>query len=221
MKKPRLKTRKAALPNPKRKNSQQLPADRLRLVVGLGNPGENYRNTRHNAGFMVADKIASDFNIEIDTKKFDAVFGRGAIDEAEILLAKPMAFMNRSGFAVQKLAHYYRIQSEDMLIIHDDIDLAFGRLKIKEKGGHGGHNGIRSIMDAFGGGNFVRLRIGVGRSEAGAGVTGHVLGKFNAVQSQLLARIITSARDAAVTVLGQGTKVGMNLFNGMDLTISE
>jgi PTH1 family peptidyl-tRNA hydrolase len=190
-------------------------------VVGLGNPGERYRNTRHNAGFMVADKIASDYNIEFNNKKFDAVFGRGTIDDAEILLAKPMAFMNRSGFPVQKLARYYRIQSKDMLIIHDDIDLAYGRLKIKEKGGHGGHNGIRSLMDAFGGGNFVRLRIGVGRSEVGSGVTGHVLGKFNADQSQLLTRIIISARDAVVTVLGQGAKVGMNLFNGKDLKISE
>jgi PTH1 family peptidyl-tRNA hydrolase len=170
---------------------------------------------------MVADKIARDFNIEFKNKKFDSVFGRGSVEDVEIVLIKPMAFMNSSGYPVQKLAHYYRIQSEDMLIVHDDIDLAYGRLKIKEKGGHGGHNGIRSIMDAFGGGDFVRLRIGVGRSEVGSGVTGHVLGKFNTDQSQLLSRIITSARDAVVTVLGQGTKAGMNLFNGKDLKISE
>jgi PTH1 family peptidyl-tRNA hydrolase len=108
-----------------------------------------------------------------------------------------------------------------MLVIHDDIDLAYGRLKIKEKGGHGGHNGIRSLVDAFGGGGFVRLRIGVGRSKAGVDVTGHVLGQFNAEQSQLLPRIIAYARDAVLTVLSQGTKVGMNLFNGKDLKISE
>ena len=168
---------------------------------------------------MVADKIASDFNIEFNNKKFDAVFGHGAIEEAEILLAKPMAFMNRSGFPVQKLAHYYRIQSEDMLIIHDDIDLAYGRLKIKEKGGHGGHNGIRSLMDAFGGGNFVRLRIGVGRSEAGESVTDHVLGKFSTDKAEVLPQIISGARDAVVEILRNGTKAGMNLFNGRDLTI--
>jgi PTH1 family peptidyl-tRNA hydrolase len=190
-------------------------------VVGLGNPGKNYQDTRHNAGFMVADKIAQNFNIMFKNKKFDLVFGRGFVEDVEILLTKPLAFMNRSGPPVQKLAHYFRIQCEDMLVIHDDIDLAYGRLKIKEKGGHGGHNGIRSLMDAFGGGDFVRLRIGVGRSEAGEGVTGHVLGRFSADQSQLLARIITEARDAAVTVLSQGAKVGMNLFNGKDLKISE
>ena len=190
-------------------------------MVGLGNPGKNYQDTRHNAGFMVADKIAHDFSIEFNNKKFDLVFGRGFVEDSEILLAKPLTFMNRSGPPVQKLAHYFRIQCEDMLVIHDDIDLVYGRLKIKEKGGHGGHNGIRSLMDVFGGGDFMRLRIGVGRSEAEEGVTGHVLGRFSAEQSQLLARIISSARDAVVTVLGQGTKVGMNLFNGKDLKISE
>ena len=198
-----------------------MPTKRLKLVVGLGNPGKNYQDTRHNAGFMVADKIAKDFSIEIHNKKFDLVFGRGFVEDIEILLAKPLAFMNRSGPPVQKLAHYFRIHCEDMLVIHDDIDLAFGRLKIKEKGGHGGHNGIRSLMDVFGGGDFMRLRIGVGRSEAGEGVTNHVLGRFSAEQSQLLARIISNARDAAVTVLSHGAKVGMNLFNGKDLKISE
>jgi PTH1 family peptidyl-tRNA hydrolase len=198
-----------------------LPGNKLKLVVGLGNPGNHYQLTRHNAGFMVADKIAQDFNIEFSNQKFDSVFGRGFVENVEVLLAKPMAYMNRSGPPVQQLAHYYRIQREDMLVIHDDIDLAYGRLKIKEKGGHGGHNGIRSLMDAFGGGDFVRLRIGVGRSEEGKGVTGHVLGKFSAKQSQILIRIITQSRDAVVTVLSQGTRVGMNLFNGKDLITAE
>ena len=198
-----------------------MPKNSLKLVVGLGNPGKDYRNTRHNAGFMVADEIAQEFNIELKNKKFNLVFGRGFVDAVEILLAKPLAFMNRSGPPVQQLAHYFRIQCRDMLVIHDDIDLAFGRLKIKEKGGHGGHNGIRSLMDALGGDNFVRLRIGVGRSELGEGVTGHVLGKFTNQQSQHLTRIIARAGDAVVTVLNQGTKVGMNLFNVRELKISD
>ncbi len=195
-----------------------MPANRLRLVVGLGNPGNNYEDTRHNAGFMVADKIAQDFNLAFNKIKFNATYGRGFIDNVDVLLAKPMAFMNRSGPPLQKLAQYFRIPSEDMLVIHDDIDLAFGRLKIKEKGGHGGHNGIRSIMDAFGGGEFVRLRIGVGRSEAGESVTDHVLGKFSAAKAETVSRIISAARDAVVVILLSGTKAGMNLFNGKDLT---
>jgi PTH1 family peptidyl-tRNA hydrolase len=190
------------------------------LVVGLGNPGNTYEDTRHNAGFMVAGKIAQDFNISFNKTKFDAIYGRGSIEDVDVLLVKPMAFMNRSGPPLQKLAHYFKIPSEDMLIIHDDIDLAFGRLKIKEKGGHGGHNGIRSITDAFGGGDFVRLRIGVGRSEAGENVTDHVLGRFSAAKAEMVVRVISVARDAVVTVLCEGTKVGMNVFNRKDLLIT-
>jgi len=197
-----------------------MPANRLRLVVGLGNPGNKYEDTRHNAGFLVADKIAQDFNLSFNKTKFDTIFGRGFIEDVDVVLAKPMAFMNRSGPSLQKLAHYFRIPGEDMLVIHDDIDLAFGRLKIKEKGGHGGHNGIRSIMDAFGGGDFARLRIGVGRSEAGENVTDHVLGRFSDDKSEMVARIIAVARDAVVTVLGEGIKVGMNAFNRKDLLIT-
>jgi len=196
-----------------------MPPNRLRLVVGLGNPGKTYEDTRHNAGFMVADKIARDYSISFNKTKFDAKFGRGFIEDIDVLLAKPMALMNRSGPSLQKLAQYFRIPGEDMLVIHDDIDLAFGRLKIKEKGGHGGHNGIRSIMDAFGGGEFVRLRIGVGRSAAGESVTDHVLGKFSADKSEKLSRIISGARNAVVEILCNGTRAGMNLFNGKDLTI--
>ena len=197
-----------------------MSANRLRMVVGLGNPGNNYEDTRHNAGFMVADKIARDFNIALNKTKFDTIFGRGLIEDVDVLLVKPMAFMNRSGPPLQKVAHYFRISGEDMLVIHDDIDLAFGRLKIKEKGGHGGHNGIRSIMDAFGGGDFVRLRIGVGRSEAGENVTGHVLGRFSADKAEMVTRVVAVARDAAVKVICEGTKVGMNAFNRKDLLIT-
>jgi PTH1 family peptidyl-tRNA hydrolase len=202
------------------KNLHKNPNVNLRLVVGLGNPGTRYENTRHNAGFMIADKIARDFNISFDKRKFDCVFGRGFVEGAEVLLAKPMAFMNRSGPPIQMLAHFFRIQSKEMVVIHDDIDLVFGRLKIKEKGGHGGHNGIRSLMDAFGDGDFVRLRIGVGRSEFGDSVTDHVLGSFCGQNAESLARIISAGRDAVATILCKGTKAGMNTFNGKDLLIT-
>jgi PTH1 family peptidyl-tRNA hydrolase len=202
------------------KNFHKNPNVNLRLVVGLGNPGGRYENTRHNAGFMIADKIARDFNISFDKRKFGCVFGRGFVEDVEVILAKPMAFMNRSGPPIQMLAHFFRIQSKEMVVIHDDIDLVFGRLKIKEKGGHGGHNGLRSLMDAFGEGDFVRLRIGVGRSEFGDSVTDHVLGRFSGQNAELLARIISGGRDAVVTILCKGTKAGMNFFNGKDLAIT-
>jgi len=196
-----------------------MPQKRLRLVVGLGNPGDTYSKTRHNAGFMVVDKVSDAFSIALQKRKFDARFGIGSIDGIKVILAKPMAFMNRSGPYVQKIAGYFRILCEDMLVIHDDIDLAFGRLKIKEKGGDGGHRGIRSIIDAFGGGDFMRLRIGVGRPEAGIGAADYVLGKFTLEEKKALNQIITTAQDAVVTILCKGTKEGMNRFNNRRIVI--
>jgi PTH1 family peptidyl-tRNA hydrolase len=190
-----------------------VPQKRTHLIVGLGNPGIQYEQTRHNAGFMVVDKLAGDFGIALSKNKYDVRYGRGVIEGHEVLLAKPMAFMNLSGPPVQKLAAYFRIPSGDMLIIHDDIDLAFGRLQIKEKGGHGGHKGLKSIINAVGEDEFVRLRIGVGRSEMGSSVSDHVLGPFYDDESKLLDSMLNRARDAVVTILTEGSKLGMNRFN--------
>jgi len=196
-----------------------MPEKRLRLVVGLGNPGEAYAETRHNAGFLVVDKVSAAFSIPFTKQKYDARIGIGSIDGTQVILAKPMAFMNRSGPYIHNIAGYFRILCEDMLVIHDDMDLAFGRLKIKEKGGDGGHRGIRSIIDAFGGGDFVRLRIGVGRPETGIGAADYVLGKFSSEERKNLDRIITTAKDAVVTTLCNGTKEGMNRFNDKRISI--
>jgi len=190
-----------------------LPQKRMRLIVGLGNPGSQYENTRHNAGFMVVDKLAGEFGISVNKNKFDVRYGRGAIEGHEVMLAKPMAFMNRSGWPIQKLATYFKINSKDLMVVHDDIDLAFGRLQIKEKGGHGGHKGLQSIINAVGQDEFVRLRIGIGRSEAGGSVSDYVLGPFFGDESKQLDSVLIRARDAVVTILTEGSKVGMNLFN--------
>ena len=194
-----------------------MPQKRMRLIVGLGNPGSQYENTRHNAGFMVVDKLAGEFGISVNKNKFDVRYGRGAIEGHEVMLAKPMAFMNRSGWPVQKLAAYFKINSKDLMVVHDDIDLAFGRLEIKEKGGHGGHKGLKSIIHAVGEDEFVRLRIGVGRSEAGSSVSDHVLGPFFGDESKRLDSVLIRARDAVVTILMEGSKVGMNRFNKKEL----
>ena len=197
-----------------------MPQKRLRLVVGLGNPGDAYLKTRHNAGFMVVDEVAEAFSIPLVKRKFDTIFGRGSVDGVEVILIKPMAFMNLSGPPVLKIANYFKILCEDMLVIHDDIDLAFGRLKINEKGGDGGHKGVRSLMDAFGGGDFVRLRVGVGRPEARISAADYVLNGFSAKEKEVLDQIITKARDAVVTILCKGTKEGMNKFNNKRILIS-
>jgi len=195
----------------------------LQLVVGLGNPGKAYVLTRHNAGFMAVDEVASTYSISFDKQKFNTIFGRGSIKGIDVILAKPMAFMNNSGTPVLKLAKYFRILSRDMLVIHDDIDLAYGRLKIMEKGGHGGHKGIRSLIDAFGGIDFTRLRIGIGRgieiSGSGNKVVGHVLGNFTIKEREFLNQIIQNASNAVVTILCKGTKEGMNRFNHKKIMI--
>jgi len=196
-----------------------MPQGRLRLVVGLGNPGEAYSKTRHNIGFMVADKISDVFSIALEKRKFDARYGTGSVNDVKIILAKPMAYMNRSGPQIQKITSYFKILYEDMLVVHDDIDLEFGRLKIKEKGGDGGHKGVRSIIDAFGGGDFTRLRIGVGRPEVGGDAADYVLDRFSFEERKILNQIITAAKDAIVTTLCKGTKEGMNRFNNKRIVI--
>ncbi|MDL2122570.1 MAG: aminoacyl-tRNA hydrolase [Deltaproteobacteria bacterium] len=197
-----------------------MPQKKVLLVVGLGNPGDAYVTTRHNAGFMVLDEVAESFSISIEKRKFDALFGRGLIEDSEVILAKPMAFMNLSGIPVQKILNYFKIPFEDMLVIHDDIDLAFGRLQIKENGGHGGHKGLKSIIETVGGNNFVRLRIGIGRSEEKIDVANYVLGKFSTNEKKLLDRITKRARDAVVATTCKGAKKAMNLFNDKKLISS-
>jgi PTH1 family peptidyl-tRNA hydrolase len=190
-----------------------MPEHPLYLVAGLGNPGPKYEHTRHNAGFMVIDALADQLKIAVDKPKFDTFFGRGRIRDANIILAKPQLFMNRSGPPLRRLADYFRIQREAMVVVHDDIDLAFTRLKIKEKGGDGGHKGIRSIIDAFGGGCFTRVRLGVGRSEKGAEVVDHVLGMFNHDEKNVMDDFFQRACEAIIMIVTKGTNEAMNRCN--------
>jgi len=197
-----------------------MPDSSIWLVVGLGNPGDPYRDTRHNAGFKVVEELSERFAIPLDKNKFQTRFGRGSIAGIEVVLVKPLAFMNNSGPPVRRLADFFKISNSGLLVIHDDVDLSFGRLKIKEKGGHGGHNGLKSLMSVFGGGDFARLRIGIGRPAERMDVTGHVLGQYSLEESDLLGRVVARARDAVVTVLAKGLKDGMNRFNDKQFLVS-
>jgi peptidyl-tRNA hydrolase, PTH1 family len=190
------------------------------MIVGLGNPGPRYSKTRHNIGFEVIDAISREFVISLKMDPANARIGEGRIQGRQVVLVQPMAYMNLSGNPVCQLAQSFGLSCEDMLIVHDDMDLAFGRIKIKEKGGSGGHNGIQSLIDAFGGGDFVRLRMGIGRPEAGMNAADYVLSSFTSEESKRVDSIISRARDAAVTVLCNGAKEGMNLFNRSIITIS-
>ncbi len=195
---------------------EQMPGSRFYLVAGLGNPGTEYQNTRHNAGFMAVEKIAHVYAIDFDTLKFGALWGTGVIEGIPVVLVKPQMYMNRSGLPIFKTAEQFSILSRDILVIHDDIDLAFGRFKIKQKGGSGGHKGIRSLIDAFGVDDFIRLRIGIGRDCGQFGdssVMDHVLGSFSEDEIKYLDPILKNTLEAVVTILSKGILEGMNRFN--------
>lgn len=181
--------------------------------MGLGNPGSKYRETRHNLGFLVADALANELSVPLDRHKFKADFGTGHYAGRKIFLAKPQDYMNNSGPPSARLAAYFNIQTDDLIVIHDDIDLAFGRIKIKKKGGSGGHNGLNSLVGALGGGNFTRVRIGIGRPEPGRSVTSHVLGRFSDKEQVELDAIVSRSTDAVLMILRDGTKEAMNHFN--------
>ena len=160
----------------------------MKLFVGLGNPGERYKLTRHNVGFMVLDKLIQKSTVEGWDKKFDSFFNKIIIDQKSIILLKPLTFMNVSGHAVQKVKNFYDIDPNNIVIIHDDIDLELGKIKLKKGGGDGGHNGLKSIIKLIGS-EFNRIRIGIGRPEK-ISVSSYVLNNFREEEVPLLKKII-------------------------------
>ena len=186
---------------------------RHHLIVGLGNPGPVYAMTRHNIGFMAVDRLVGKYGLTACRSRINAEIAQGAISGVRVLVAKPMAYMNRSGGPVSGIVQTHGILCEDMVVIHDDIDLAYQRLKIKEKGGDGGHNGLRSLIDALGTDAFVRVRMGVGRPEGDIGVVGYVLDEFDANQRTTLEPFLSRAIEAAAAILCEGAKDAMNRFN--------
>jgi len=191
----------------------------IRLIAGLGNPGIDYAKTRHNIGFMIIDDLAQRYSILFSKNKFGALTGHGFIENIEVFLVKPIEFMNRSGPPVHLLSKFMGICIRDIIVIHDDMDLDFGRIKIKEKGGHGGHKGIKSLIDAFEGDDFVRLRMGIGCPDPGDSVIDYVLGRFDPDKEKKTDQLFTQAMDALVTILCKGTKEGMNAFNRKTLIV--
>lgn len=189
------------------------------LIAGLGNPGRKYERTRHNIGFRVVDELHRRHISGAFQSKFggDAVTGR--IGNDNVLLFKPMEFMNKSGFPIQRAVRFHDIPTEALLVIHDEIDLEFGRLRLKSGGGHGGHNGLRSIVEQLGSSDFQRIRVGVGKpvkTTGGPGdgaVVSHVLGDFSAEQAAHVDDLVSRAADAAAAILAKGMTAAMNEFN--------
>lgn len=186
---------------------------KFRIIAGLGNPGDKYAQTRHNIGFSIIDELASKSRLSLDRTRFDAQYVRGRIENNDVFLIKPMTYMNLSGLSVHKFASFYKIDVADIIIVHDDMDLEFGKMKIVKSRGHGGHNGVRSIINTFGKKDFIRVRVGVGHPGTSRNVTGHVLGKFSPDEAKIMEQVIETASDACLAILDKGLNPAMNRFN--------
>jgi len=195
------------------------------LVVGLGNPGAKYARNRHNIGFQVVDELAASHGLPAwKTGKLGGETTAGVITtergRERAVLVKPMEFMNLSGFAVQRAAAFHDIEPEHILVVHDEIDLELGVVRLKSGGGHGGHNGLRSTMEQLGSGKFARLRMGVGRDPnvppggaAANAVAGWVLSDFPAAQASVVTAMIKAGCECIQTVLARGIGPAMNQHN--------
>ncbi len=182
------------------------------LVVGLGNPEPRYLNNRHNVGFMVVDRLADAERIDVSRSKFKGLFGTGRVADVPAVLLKPQTFMNLSGRSVAPARAFFDVDLENVLVVHDEIDLPFGTLRLKIGGGHAGHNGLRSMVGELGGNGFVRLRVGVGRPQHGA-VADYVLSDFDNEESQWLPDLLDRACEAVRATLVDGPRRAMNQTN--------
>jgi len=181
----------------------------MTIVYGLGNPGRQYQKTRHNIGFMVVDHLAHIWNISLKSAEADIVTGKGFVGRMPVMLVKPCTFMNRSGLPLRRLG----IGAESLLVIHDDMDIEFGTIRIKTGGGSGGHKGIKSIVEQIGSDSFLRIRCGIGRPSHDCDPSDYVLGRFSSGDQSILDAEIEMATDAAVLcVQGEVTKA-MNAYN--------
>lgn len=185
----------------------------MKLIVGLGNPGKKYETTRHNVGFRVIDKIADNLNIPLNQAKWKGLFGLETINNEKVILLKPLTYMNLSGESVRLLIDFYKINLEDVVVIYDDLDIPPGKIRLRQKGGHGGHNGIKSLLAHIGSEQFKRIRIGVGRPEPGESVTNYVLGSFSATEKVEVEEALEHAAKASEAWLTKDFLNVMNSFN--------
>ena len=185
----------------------------IRAIVALGNPGKKYAETRHNVGWMALDRLVGPLQWQ---QKFNGDFGKAWIDGRELLLFKPGTFMNLSGHPTQAMCAFFGVKAEELLVLHDDLDLAFGRVQVKSGGGHGGHNGLKSLHAQLASNAYARVRLGIGRPEPGRGeVVDWVLMPFAPIERAELPQVLDRARDAVEACLKLGVRAAMNKVNGV------
>jgi len=192
----------------------------VKAIVGLGNPGAQYKGTRHNVGFAVLDELARRASVEFESAPADALMARWRRTDEPVLLVKPLTYMNLSGQAVGELSRYFKIEPVDLLIVVDEVQLPLGKLRARARGSAGGHNGLKSVI-AHLGDNYGRLRLGVGRGDSRRDLADHVLARFDKDEAADAERMISRAADAAETFITSGIAAVMNQFNGGDPATTE
>lgn len=183
------------------------------LIIGLGNPEREYSRTRHNMGFDVINKLADRYNIDVNKKKFDSVYGKGEIEGQKVVLVKPQTYMNLSGEAVGKFVSYYKVNPDEIIIIYDDLDIEKGIIKIRKKGGPGTHNGMKSVVYELDTDEFPRIRVGIGEEEKVNNMIDFVIKKVDDKTYEELEEGINKAAEAIPEILKNGIDVAMNKFN--------
>jgi PTH1 family peptidyl-tRNA hydrolase len=183
------------------------------LIVGLGNPGPEYERTRHNLGFLVVDELERRAGAVAWRSKFGAQLGEASLEGARVLLCKPQEYMNLSGQAVARAATFWKVPAAETVVVHDELDLPFGRLKLGTGGGPGGHNGVRSIIASSVGADFVRVRVGIGRPPPGHDAADYVLAHFSKVEQKDVPALVAEAADAVEAIVASGLVAAMNRYN--------
>lgn len=183
------------------------------LIIGLGNPEEDYSNTRHNMGFDTINKLAKQYEIQINKKKFKGLYGTGTIENEKVILLKPQTYMNLSGESIIEAINFYKIEEEKLIIIYDDIDTKAGTIKIKKTGGPGTHNGMKSVVEHIKTRNFARVKVGVGMPENKEDLINYVIGAIPEEEREVLDKATTLAKDAVVEIIKNSVDIAMNKFN--------
>jgi PTH1 family peptidyl-tRNA hydrolase len=183
------------------------------LIIGLGNPGKGYRLTRHNVGFRVVDRFAREQGIQFNKRRGGAQIGEGRVGAKRVILAKPLTYMNKSGVSVRRLIEGLKTPLDRFVVVHDDLDLACGRIKIKKRGGHGGHKGVQSIIEQLGSADFLRVKVGIGKPRGHDEGADYVLSPFAADERALVKESVEQAAEAIEAIIVAGKENAMNKYN--------
>ena len=183
------------------------------LIIGLGNPENEYANTRHNMGFDTINKLANKNNIEVNKNKFKGLYGTGIIQGQKVILLKPQTYMNLSGESIKEIVEFYHIKPEEIIIIYDDIDTEKGNIRIRKKGGPGSHNGMKSVVENLNTTDFGRIRVGIGQPESKRDMINYVIGKVPEEEQKILQEGVNKATEAIEEILKNGIDIAMNKFN--------